>query len=78
MYEDFIVKKLNLAINMGVKTRYEKFAGAKITYTFEMLLPDKQVLQLATIHKFGSVFAKKYGVEFRDKKNNLCAVQQVS
>lgn len=55
---------------MGVKSEAEKFAGARKTFTFEMLMPDGKALQGCTSHDLGQNFAKAFGISFlgRDEK----------
>lgn len=44
----------------GIKSETEKFAGAKRTYTYEMLMPDGKALQGCTSHDLGQNFAKAF------------------
>jgi prolyl-tRNA synthetase len=51
----------------GSKTEKEKFPGAKITYTYEALMPDGKALQMGTSHNLGQGFAKSFGISFLGK-----------
>jgi len=42
---------------VGTKSKSEKFAGAKDTYTVELLMPDGKVLQGATSHNLAQNFS---------------------
>ncbi|MCF0126182.1 MAG: proline--tRNA ligase, partial [Clostridia bacterium] len=55
----------------GEKTVGERFAGAENTYTIESVMQDGQALQCGTSHFLGQNFAKTYGLEFRDRNNQL-------
>jgi len=62
-YRDF------LAIDgiSGKKSETEKFPGAVATYSYEMLMPDRKVLQSCTSHNLGQNFSKAFNIKFKDK-----------
>ncbi len=51
----------------GTKSETEKFAGAKQTFTYEMLMPDGKALQGCTSHDLGQNFAKAFDWFVQDK-----------
>lgn len=51
----------------GIKSETEKFAGAKQTFTYEMLMPDGKALQGCTSHDLGQNFAKAFDWFVQDK-----------
>lgn len=52
----------------GVKSDAEKFAGADLTYTYEILMPDGKALQGCTSHDLGQNFAKAFEWTVLDEK----------
>jgi prolyl-tRNA synthetase len=52
----------------GRKSESEKFAGADVTFTYEMLMPDGKALQGCTSHDLGQNFAKAFNVKFQDEE----------
>jgi prolyl-tRNA synthetase len=73
LYVNFLQKHLCLPVIFGIKTKNETFAGAQITYTAEVILPNGYCLQVATSHYFGQSFTKLFNLEFQTN-NNLRAV----
>ncbi len=69
LYADFIRKELAIPMILGVKSSYERFAGAKYTYTLEGVMQDGKALQLGTSHFLGQNFAKAFDVQFSDEEN---------
>jgi len=57
----------------GQKSESEKFPGAAVTYTYEMLMPDGKALQGCTAHDLGQNFAKVFNIKFlgRDGKEKI-------
>lgn len=51
----------------GKKSETEKFAGARQTYSFEMLMPDGKALQSCTSHDLGQNFAKAFDWTVQDE-----------
>src|SRR3989344_8261458 len=68
MYKETYQNLLALYGVAGVKSESEKFAGAKKTYTFEMLMPDGKALQGCTSHDLGQNFAKAFHWTVQDEK----------
>lgn len=69
LYADFVEQQLAIKVIVGTKTIYERFAGAKITYTIESMMQDGQALQVGTSHYFGQDFAKVFNIKFSNKIN---------
>lgn len=74
MYVDFYQNTLCLYGYAGKKSESEKFPGADITLTYEILAPDGKVIQSCTSHNLGQNFAKPFKVQFQDQtgKQNFC------
>jgi prolyl-tRNA synthetase len=66
IYKEYVENILCISTIVGSKTQGEKFAGAIETYTVECLLPDRQCLQMATVHYFSNNFSKVFKVNFND------------
>lgn len=67
MYIDTYQNLLALYGIAGVKSESEKFAGAKQTFSYEMLMPDGKALQGCTSHDLGQNFAKAFDWYVQDK-----------
>ncbi|OGG30711.1 proline--tRNA ligase [Candidatus Gottesmanbacteria bacterium RIFCSPLOWO2_01_FULL_49_10] len=63
---------------IGVKSQSEKFAGAKQTYTVEMLMPDGKALQGATSHNLGQNFSVPFELKFQNREGKEAYVWQTS
>jgi prolyl-tRNA synthetase len=46
---------------------WDRFAGANQTYAFDVLLPDRNVLQIATTHLLGENFSRAFEIMFEDE-----------
>jgi len=66
-YKKICEKILGIYVLEGKKTKSEKFAGAKNTYSVEAIMPDGKALQMATSHNLGQGFAKSFNIKFIDK-----------
>ena len=66
-YKKLCEELLAIPVIAGRKTEKEKFAGAKTTYTIETLMPDGKASQCGTSHNLGQVFAKAFGIMFKNK-----------
>ncbi len=64
VYESFFVDALCLAPIIGPKPAYERFAGADVTWTLELMMQDGKALQGGTSHDLGQNFAKAYDIKF--------------
>lgn len=63
---------------VGTKSDSEKFAGAKDTYTVELLMPDGKVLQGATSHNLAQNFSVPFDITFQNREGKLDHVWQTS
>ena len=67
--ENVIHKHLGIPFIFVRRPQWDKFAGAVDTYGAETIV-DGKVNTVASTHDFGQKFAKAYGIEFTDKKEN--------
>ncbi len=67
MYTDFYKNVLGLYGYAGRKSESEKFPGADVSYSYEILMPDGKIVQGCTSHNLGRNFAKVFNVKFQDK-----------
>jgi len=67
MYADTYQSLMALYGIKGIKSETEKFAGAKQTTTYEMLMPDGKALQGCTSHDLGQNFAHAFDWFVQDK-----------
>jgi len=63
---------------VGTKSKSEKFAGAKDTYTVELLMPDGKVLQGATSHNLAQNFSVPFEIAFQNREGGRDFVWQTS
>lgn len=78
VYEDFAVNMAAMPVIVGRKSRLEKFAGAKYTYTIEAMMGDGKALQAGTSHQLGQNFAKAFNTSFLDDNGKQQFVWQTS
>ncbi|WP_031488980.1 proline--tRNA ligase [Ureaplasma canigenitalium] len=78
IYQKFFEDYLLIPVIKGVKTPWERFAGAVETYTLEALMQDGQALQSATSHYLGTFFSKAYDIKFQTRENTFDYVHQMS
>lgn len=78
MYVDFYQNVLGLYGYAGRKSEAEKFPGADITLTYEILMPDGKVVQGCTSHNLGQNFSKVFKVDYQDEKGRKQLVYQTS
>lgn len=78
MYVDFYKQFLGLYGYAGRKSESEKFPGADITFTYEILMPDGKVVQGCTSHNLGQNFSKVFKVEYQDANGERQFVYQTS
>ena len=69
-YRKLCEDMLAIPVIAGEKTKKERFAGAKQTFTIEALMPDGKALQMGTSHNLGQNFAKSFGISFLDENGN--------
>ncbi len=77
-YQDFYEQYFAIAPYVGLKSQSEKFAGAKNTYTIEMVAPNGKALQLGTSHNLSNNFSKVFDIQFLDKNGKKQYVYQNS
>ncbi len=67
-YKDIYEKYLGISVYIGLKSQSEKFAGAKNTYSIEIVMPNGKALQAGTSHDLSDNFSKAFNVNFLDEK----------
>ena len=67
LYERIAKEYMAMPLIKGIKTAYERFSGAKMTYTLEALMQDGKALQAGTAHYLGQNFAKAFDVTFTNE-----------
>jgi prolyl-tRNA synthetase len=70
-YRDFMVNVLAIPVQVGVKTRRERFAGAINTMTCEAMMRDGKALQMGTSHELGQNFARAFDITYLDDGGQL-------
>ena len=70
-YRVFAEDFLAVPVITGVKTNYEKFAGALRTYSIEGMMQDGKALQMGTSHDLGQNFAKAFDIRFEGRDQVL-------
>lgn len=63
VYEEYFA----MPVIAGVKSESEKFAGAKVTYSVEAMMPDGKALQGGTSHNLAQNFSKVFGLTFQGR-----------
>lgn len=69
LYAEFAEEYMAMPVIKGIKTPYERFAGADETYCIEALMQDGRALQAGTSHYLGQNFAKAFEVKFLNREN---------
>lgn len=69
-YQKFYEEYFAISPYIGVKSEQEKFAGAKTTYSVELVIPNGKALQGATSHNLSDNFSKVFDIVFTDSKGN--------
>lgn len=77
-YDNFYRTYLAIPTMRGTKTKDERFAGAEVTTSIEILLKSGKALQAATSHMLGQNFAKAFEIQFLDQNNTAQHVWQTS
>ncbi len=67
-YERVFREMYAVPVLKGMKSEGEKFAGADFTLSCEAFLPNGKAIQGCTSHYLGQNFAKAFGIEFVDDK----------
>ncbi len=68
-YKEFYEEVFAISPFVGIKSESERFAGAKQTYTIELVMPDGKALQAATSHDLSDNFSKVFNIEFLNDSN---------
>ncbi len=68
-YKEFYQEVFAISPYVGIKSESERFAGAKQTYTIELVMPDGKALQAATSHDLSDNFSKVFGIEYLNDSN---------
>lgn len=68
-YKEMYEKYLGISVYVGVKSQSEKFAGAKNTYTVEIVCPNGKALQGCTSHDLADNFSKAFDISFLNEKS---------
>ncbi len=66
-YEKVFKELYAVPVLAGKKAESEKFAGAEVTFSVEVLLPNGKAAQGATSHHLGQNFSKAFGISFLDE-----------
>jgi prolyl-tRNA synthetase len=74
LYRDFFA----LPGYVGRKSETEKFAGADMTLTYEMMMPGGKALQSCTSHDLGQNFSKSFEIQFQAKDSSKQHAWQTS
>lgn len=74
LYRDFFA----LPGYVGRKSESEKFAGADMTLTYEMMMPGGKALQSCTSHDLGQNFSKSFEIQFQAKDSSRQYAWQTS
>ena len=77
-YKDFYEQYFAISGYVGLKSQQEKFAGAKNTYTIEMVAPNGKSIQMCTSHDLGDNFAKVFNIQYIDENGEKQYVYQNS
>ena len=73
-----LYKYLAIPTFIGTKSEAEKFAGAEMTVSAEVMARDGKAIQAATSHYLGTNFAKAFGIKYSDKDGKSQFVHQNS
>jgi prolyl-tRNA synthetase len=77
-YKDFYEQHFAISPYVGLKSQKEKFAGAKNTYTVELVAPNGKALQLCTSHDLSDNFSKVFDIQYLDENGEKKYVYQNS
>jgi len=69
IYAEFASEDAAIPVIKGEKSRLERFAGARRTYTIEAMMRDKRALQSGTSHNLGQNFAKAFDIRYLTEEN---------
>ena len=77
-YARLYEEKLGLPVLRGRKPDHDKFPGAEMTTTVEVLMPDGKSVQGGTSHYLGQTFAEAFEVTFADEDETERVVHTTS
>ncbi|MEK7525764.1 MAG: proline--tRNA ligase [Patescibacteria group bacterium] len=77
-YKKFYKEHFAISPYVGLKSGSERFAGAKATYSVELVIPDGKALQAATSHNLSDHFAKVFDIQFLNEKGEKQYPHQTS
>ncbi|HLL60717.1 MAG TPA: proline--tRNA ligase [Candidatus Nitrosocosmicus sp.] len=77
-YKKMFEELMGISVYAGIKSETEKFAGAKQSFSIEIVMPDGKALQAATSHNLGQNFAKVFDITYSDKNNKKVHPHQTS
>jgi len=77
-YQRFYEEYFAISSYIGEKSGSERFAGAKRTFSVELVMPDGKALQGATSHYLGQNFSKAFGIQYTDSHNDRQFPHQTS
>ena len=71
VYRAFCEDVLSIPVFSGQKSEKEKFAGARATYSVEVMMQDGKALQAGTSHNFGTNFSVPFEIRYQNKEGQL-------
>lgn len=77
-YKNFYQDYFAISPYIGIKSEQEKFAGAKTTYSVELVSPNGKALQAATSHNLSDNFSRVFDITFLNAKQKKCYPYQTS
>lgn len=77
-YKDIFEKYMGISVYVGEKSESEKFAGAKRTFSVELVMPNGKALQGGTSHNLGQNFAQSFDIHFLNNENKETLAFQTS
>ncbi|MGC8873150.1 MAG: proline--tRNA ligase [Chloroflexia bacterium] len=78
IYRDFAENDAAIPVITGRKSESEKFAGAVESYSIEAMMGNGWALQAGTSHFLGQNFARAFGTQFLNERNEQEYVWQTS
>jgi len=63
---DVLHDQLGIPFLLMERPEWDRFAGAEKSYAFDVLFPDRNVLQIATTHLLGENFSRAFEITFED------------
>ncbi|MHA1364464.1 MAG: proline--tRNA ligase [Candidatus Freyarchaeota archaeon] len=73
---DVLHNQLGIPFMLMERPPWDRFAGADRSYAFDVLFPDKNVLQIATTHLLGENFSRAFEIMFEDEDGTKKYCQQ--